>query len=136
MRINIRIIILASFVAILLIVLFARSCSNPPNKGEVVYNNQCASCHGTNGDGFRNLIPPLSDSTFLMGNQNSFACIVLNGLDSNILVGGNYYDNPMEGINLTPIQLTNLANYVYNRWGDPEKKFTLKEIENSIANCQ
>ena len=136
MKVNIRIYILSSFVLILLLALFIRSCSTPPNKGELVYQNKCASCHGANGEGFRNLIPPMNDSSFLMENQDDFACIVAYGLDKKINVNGIEFDQPMQGIaELNSIEIANVGNYIYERWSNGSKKFTPKEIESRIANC-
>lgn len=137
MKVNIRVIILSSFVLLLLTLMIIRSCSRPPKKGELVYKEKCASCHGVNGEGFRNLIPPLTDSVYLMEHSNDFACYVAYGLKKPITVNGIDFDQPMQGIvELNPIEIANVANYVYERWGDPNKKFTPQEVETRLANCE
>ena len=137
MNVNLRVVILASFVLILLSLMMFRTCTRPPQKGKVVYENHCASCHGVNGEGFRNLIPPLTDSNYLDTHVDNFACIVGYGLDAEITVNGVKYNQPMAGIEaLTPTQIANVANYVYGRWSTSKKKFTAKEIETLLANCQ
>jgi len=137
MKVNVRISILSAFVVTLLLVMFFRSCSTPPKKGELVYQQKCASCHGINGEGFRNLIPPLSDSTYLAEHIDDFACIVAYGLDEKITINKVDFDQPMSGIEeLNAIEIANVANYVYARWGNSSKKFTAKEVEKRIANCE
>ena len=137
MNVNLRVVILSSFVLILLVLMIFRSCSRPPQKGKVVYQNHCASCHGNEGEGFRNLIPPLTDSNYLDANQDNFACIVGYGMDQEVIVNGTSYTQPMAGIEqLTPTQIANVANYVYGRWSTTKKKFTPKEIETLLGNCQ
>ena len=137
MNVNTRVIILGSFVMILLVVMIFRSCSRPPLKGEAVYTNNCASCHGTNGEGFRNLIPPLTDAVYLKERMDEFACIVGYGLDEPVVVNGVTFTQPMAGIEaLNATQIANVANYVYGRWSGTDKKFTPKEIETALANCQ
>lgn len=137
MKINIRILILSAFVVTLLLVMFFRSCTTPPKKGELVYQQKCASCHGSNGEGFRNLIPPISDSTYLAEHKNDFACIVAFGLDKKILVHGVEFDQPMQGIEeLNAVEIANVGNYVYERWANSSKKFTPQEVEKRIANCE
>ncbi len=137
MNVNLRVVILSSFVLILLALMIFRSCSRPPQKGKVVYQNHCASCHGNEGEGFRNLIPPLTDSNYLDANQDNFACIVGYGMDQEVIVNGTSYTQPMAGIEqLTPTQIANVANYVYGRWSTTKKKFTPKEIETLLGNCQ
>ena len=137
MNVNLRVVILSSFVLILLFLMIFRSCSRPPQKGKVVYQNHCASCHGNEGEGFRNLIPPLTDSNYLDANQDNFACIVGYGMDQEVIINGTSYTQPMAGIEqLTPTQIANVANYVYGRWSTSKKKFTPKEIETLLGNCQ
>jgi len=137
MKVNIRIYILSAFVVTLLLVMFFRSCTSPPKKGELVYQQKCASCHGANGEGFRNLIPPMNDSTYLAKHQDDFACIVAFGLDKEITVNGVKFDQPMQGIvELNAIEIANVGNYVYERWGKSSKKFTPQEVEKRIANCE
>ncbi len=137
MKVNIRVIILSSFVLLLLSLMIIRSCTRPPKKGALIYKEKCASCHGMNGEGFRNLIPPLTDSLFLMQNADEFACYVAYGLKKPILVNGVEFEQPMQGIiELNPVEIANVANYVYEKWGDPNKKFTPQEIENRLANCE
>ena len=136
MNINLRIVILGGFVFVLLALMVFRSCSRPPKKGELVYQTNCASCHGANGEGFRNLIPPLTDSNYLDNHSADFACIVGYGLDEEITVNGVKFNQPMAGLeNLNTVEITNVANYVYERWSTSKKKFTSKEIEIALANC-
>jgi mono/diheme cytochrome c family protein len=114
-----------------------RSCKRPPQKGKLLYDTHCASCHGDNGEGFRNLIPPLTDPLYLKENMDEFACIVGYGIDKEIVVNGTRFSQPMAGIEaLNPTQIANVANYVYERWSDTDKKFTPKEIETALANCK
>ena len=138
MSVNLRIIILGSFVAILLGLLIFRSCERPPQKGKKLYAENCASCHGFQGEGFRNLIPPLNDSVFLQENKEEFACIIAYGLDKSITVNGTTYNSPMEGFaNLNAIEIANIANYVYANWGgEISEKFTSQDIEKTLLNCE
>ena len=137
MNINLRIVILGGFVFTLLVLMFFRSCSRPPQKGATIYKNNCASCHGMDGEGFRNLIPPLTDSNYLDTHETNFACIVGYGMDEEITIKGTKYNSPMAGLeNLNNVEIANVANYVYDRWSTTKKKFTPKEIENALANCE
>ena len=122
MNINLRVVILASFVGLLLVVMIFRSCTRPPQKGELVYKTHCASCHGNNGEGFRNLIPPLTDSNYLDSHTDDFACIVGYGLEGEIMVNGVKFNQPMAGIEaLNNVEIANVANYVLNV-GVPQKR--------------
>lgn len=137
MNVNIRVIILSSFVFLLLTLMIVRSCKRPPIKGQTLYENHCASCHGKEGEGFRNLFPPLTDSVYLKEHMDEFACIVGFGLDKPIVVNGVTFTQPMAGIEgLNPTQIANVGNYIYEKWSGTNKKFTPKEIETALANCQ
>ena len=45
-------------------------------KGLVLYRNQCASCHGPDGEGLADLAPPLLSSEFVSGNPNKLAALI------------------------------------------------------------
>lgn len=137
MNVNIRVAILGGFVFILLVTMFFRSCSKPPQKGAQVYEKKCADCHGANGEGFRNLIPPLNNADFLDQHTDDFACIVAYGIDDTIVVNGVTFHQPMAGIpELNEVEIANVANYVYEQWSTSKKKFSPKEVETRIANCE
>lgn len=136
MRIKTGIFILSGFVLFLFLLVSIRSCSLPPKKGLTVYTQYCASCHLDDGQGFRNLIPPLTDAIFLQDHIDEFICIVGYGVDEEFIINGVKFNLPMAGIEeLTPTQIANVANYVYGRWGGVDKKFTPKEVEIALANC-
>jgi mono/diheme cytochrome c family protein len=137
MNVNIRVIILSTFVVTLLLVLILRTCSAPPNKGELVYQNNCASCHGADGEGFNKLIPPLTDSAWLAQNSDRFACIIVEGINEEITINGQKFHQPMYGINqLNDVEIANVGNYIYKRWSDPNIKFNAKQIEKALMNCE
>lgn len=137
MNINMRVIILITFVVALIGVIMLRTCSAPPKKGKVVYQNYCASCHGEDGKGFRNLIPPLTDSNWLANHADEFACIVVYGIDSEIVINGTSYQQPMHGINaLNNVEIANVGNYIYHRWSSNDIKFTPEQIEKALLNCE
>lgn len=137
MNVNLRIAILGGFVVLLLVLMFFRSCSKPPQKGALVYKNKCADCHGANGEGFRNLIPPLNSADYLDQHIDDFACIVAYGISDTLTVNGVQFHQPMAGIpELNEVEIANVANYVYEQWSTSKNKFSPKEIEIRIANCE
>jgi mono/diheme cytochrome c family protein len=79
----------------------------------------------------------MTDANYLDANIDNFACIVGYGLDEEIMVNGQPFNQPMAGLeNLNTIEIANVANYVYERWSTSKKKFTPKEIEKALANCK
>ena len=87
------------------------------------------------GTGLAALIPPLAGSDYYRNNQNKIACIILNGQVDSIIVNGRLYNQKMEGIPMSEIQITNLINYINSAWGNNIKVKTLKEVEDDISLC-
>ncbi|MCX7767416.1 MAG: cytochrome c [Flavobacteriales bacterium] len=53
----------------------------PANKtGSQIYSDQCASCHGTKGEGLSRLVPPLNDPVRLAQLGDSLPCIIRYGV--------------------------------------------------------
>jgi mono/diheme cytochrome c family protein len=130
-----RLAIIGGIVAIIISLLVIRTCSAPTNKGQLVYEEHCANCHGNNGEGFA-MYPPLNNADYLLLNANSFACIVYYGLSDSIQVNGESYQVPMpSNTRLSETDLVNLANYVYEQFGNEEYQFNVKEIQMQLENC-
>ena len=130
-----RLAIIAGIVAIIISLLVVRTCSAPADKGQLVYTEHCASCHGNSGEGFA-MYPPLNNADYLIDHVNNFACIVYYGLSDSIEVNGEPYQVPMPGnTKLSETDLTNLANYVYQQFGNSQHQFNVKEIQMQLENC-
>lgn len=87
------------------------------------------------GTGLAALIPPLADSDYYRNNQERIACIILNGQADSIIVNGRLYNQKMEGIPMSEIQITNLINYINTAWDNNIKTKTLKEVKEDIQAC-
>lgn len=130
-----RLAVIAGIVAIIISLLVVRTCSAPEDKGQLVYEEHCANCHGDNGEGFA-MYPPLIGADYLINHANNFACIVYYGLNDSIKVNGELYQVPMPGnTKLSETDLTNLANYVYQQFGNGQYQFNVKEIQMQLENC-
>lgn len=124
-----------SIILSLLLVLFA--CQrNPWRDGEWIYQKNCASCHGENGQGLGELIPPLAGADFLEKNPGQLPCIVRNGLQDTIVVNGKTFVQPMAGVpHLSDIEITNLLNYVNHAWGNDYGVYKLEEVRGLLEKC-
>jgi hypothetical protein len=88
------------------------------------------------GDGLQGLIPPIANSDYLLKNYPSLPCIIKYGLNDTIVVNGIIYENPMEGIpHLTDIQISNLINYIRDKWYPKEKIITPESINAKTKEC-
>lgn len=102
-----------------------------------LYENLCADCHGFNGEGFKDLYPPLAGSDYMKKADLSIACIIRNGLDSPIEVNGKAYHQPMPAFKeLSEVEITNLVNYISNQWGNQRKFARPEEVKRVLAECK
>jgi mono/diheme cytochrome c family protein len=110
----------------LLALLALPSCfTNKQHQGERLYVQHCSGCHGEQGEGLGQLIPPLAGSDYLAQHSNQLACIVRYGLKGHIVVNGVDYNQLMLGVqdttthrDLSPAQVTNLLNFIEGHWGN------------------
>jgi len=89
-------------------------------KGLVLYRNYCASCHGPDGKGLKNLAPPLLNAEYVSGSPEKLAALMVYGLGGPIEVNGIAYEfaNSMPGIGnskeLSSEDIKDIGNYVRN----------------------
>lgn len=111
--------------------------------GAKVYEGYCASCHGTEGQGYGGLVPPLAGSDYLQQNQDKLACIILYGMEGPILVNGKVYNQPMAGIGfgelglpkLSPTQIQQLINFIQSNWGNEGAKINRQQVTDALKSC-
>jgi ubiquinol-cytochrome c reductase cytochrome b subunit len=63
--------------------------------GAKVFSNNCASCHGAQGQGMPGAFPPLAGNPVVTGDPHKVVGIVLNGLHGQISVAGQSYNGQM-----------------------------------------
>lgn len=112
-------------------------CSNSYfAQGERLYNTYCANCHGKDGNGLKNLYPPLNQSDYYKENSASVPCIILNGLEDEIEVNGKNFMMPMAGFsNLTDVDITNLINFINTSWDNDLPETSLVEVKKNLEAC-
>ena len=90
--------------------------------GAEIYNNFCASCHLSGGEGIKGVFPPLKDSDWLQEKRKESIHAVKFGLRGPIEVNGVAYDNLMPTLGLSNREIADVMNYINSSWGN-----TLKE---------
>ncbi len=125
-----------SFVSLLLIVGLSQSCERDAYiEGRALYNEYCANCHQEDGSGLAALYPPLTKSTFVDGDLTGLACMIKNGRQGQSTIDGIRYTQQMPPIEkLTPIAITNIANYISKEWGS-EHYTTLQSVRDELDGC-
>jgi mono/diheme cytochrome c family protein len=120
------------------LIIYTLFSTKGPHPGEVAYINHCASCHGNDGEGVGALIPPVKNSSFIQENPDQLACIIYHGIQGEIEVNGQIYDQPMLGLKgtITKMEVTNLINFLLQEWNGFEERQTPAEIEAYQQNCK
>jgi mono/diheme cytochrome c family protein len=136
MRINAQI---KGCLAIVLCTLFFTNCNHSKTDGVDLYRNKCLSCHGSQGQGLNNLIPPLAGSNWLVEPdlRSQLPCIIRHGMQGKILVNGKEYEGVMQAApSLNAVDITNLINYISNTWGNTAPPVSLQEVQEAINQCK
>lgn len=106
--------------------------------GQVIYEKNCQSCHGPNGEGGYsddqgNLVyPSLKEGDWYNRENFSVPCVVkhgkVNAQDSNLVMLG-YPD-------LSATDVANLMNFMNEKWYPNEALVTPQDIEKAWRNCK
>lgn len=130
--------------SMLIICIFLSACTEDEVKyqryyadGSQVYQVHCQNCHMKDGSGLANVIPPLTDSTFLRENRKDLACYIVYGLADTIVVNGITYQTPMPAEkHLAAIDIAKVLTYITNSFGNKQGIYDVKEVEKNINNCK
>jgi len=106
------------------------------SSGMGVYQTHCLNCHGAEGQGLAQLIPPLTDTVLLKKNKNSLPCIIKNGLINKITVSGKLYDGTMPPVALSPIEIAQVLTYVGNSFGNKLGLVNTDDVIAYVNNCK
>jgi cytochrome c oxidase cbb3-type subunit II len=96
--------------------------------GQILYTQNCASCHQANGEGLKGAFPPLKGSPVVLGSDlELFVNIIMLGYDARAefaVMNAVGTDN-----NLTPEEVTAIINHEKISWGNNSKTVTLEEVK-------
>lgn len=105
--------------------------------GRDLYITHCQNCHGTKGEGLGELAPPLTDTVYLKQNKNNIACIIKNGLEGPITVGGKVYDEKMpHEQGLADIDIAQLIVYITNSFGNKHGMYSTEQVAADLNSCK
>lgn len=89
----------------------------------------CQTCHQENGEGLPNLYPPLAGSEWLTGDAAMPIAIVLHGMQGEITVKGQKYNNVMAPwASLSDAQIAAILTYERSSWGNSAPAVTAEEV--------
>ncbi|MDB5135370.1 MAG: cytochrome c [Mucilaginibacter sp.] len=123
------------------------SCSHSSNKkvsaadlgksvaaGQLIYTQNCASCHQVDGGGVQHMNPPLNKTTYVLGDKTELIKIVLNGFNKNVDINGGTYSNVMASHDfLKDQEIADVLTYVRNSFGNKADAITVDEVKDVRA---
>lgn len=99
-------------------------------RGKTVYGNTCLACHQVNGSGVPGMNPPLKKTKYVLGDKKTLINIVLNGLDKEIVVNDETYNNVMPSFaSLSDKEIADVLTYVRNSFGNKAAKVTEADVK-------
>ncbi|WP_194766009.1 c-type cytochrome [Tamlana sp. I1] len=103
-------------------------------RGEEIYADFCVSCHLPNGEGVKNVYPPLAQSDYLMTQRAKSIHAIKFGLDDEIVVNGITYNGNMAAMGLSDDEVADVMNYITNQWGNTNSKIITEAEVSNIKN--
>lgn len=101
-------------------------------EGAKLYQAKCVACHQANGQGMPGAFPPLAQADYLAkATVKRFVKQVSGGspnLQGRLTVNGVKYTTPMAPMTQDAKELTALANFVLNSWGNSHGPVTETEV--------
>jgi mono/diheme cytochrome c family protein len=89
--------------------------------GEVVFKEQCVSCHQATGKGLAKQFPPLAGNSDLFLARDFPVRVLLHGLEGKIEVGGKPFNSVMPPFDhLSDEQIAAVLHYVRSAWGNAD----------------
>ncbi len=99
-------------------------------QGKRIYDTFCLNCHMEDGNGLGTMYPNITESP-LLRDHNALICLILQGTQSKVL----HTVTMPQHSQLTPAGMSNLINYMSDRWGD-KHIITLVETKLQMKKCQ
>ena len=97
--------------------------------GSNVFANNCAACHGADGQGQPGYFPELAGNSDLFLGENYPVQVVLHGLSGPITVNGQTYNGAMPALDhLSDDEIAAVVHYVRNAWGNDEQASTVEPV--------
>jgi mono/diheme cytochrome c family protein len=99
-------------------------------RGELIYKRICLSCHMADGGGVPHMNPPLTQTSYVLGDKSKIIYIVLHGMGDRVPIEDEYYSNNMAAhSDLTNQQIADVLTYVRNSFGNKANAVTVAEVQ-------
>lgn len=100
-------------------------------RGKIYYENVCALCHNSDGNGKPNQAPALAGSEWVTGNPEQLVRIPLAGLAGPITVKGENWNlaMPAMGAAMSDDDLAAVLTYMRQSWGNKASEITAEQVK-------
>ena len=97
--------------------------------GQIIYEQNCLTCHQANGSGVPNLNPPLKGTEWVLGDKTRLVNVLLKGLQGQD-IEGEPYDNAMPAHDfLDDQQIADVLTYIRSNFGNKASAITADEVK-------
>lgn len=88
-------------------------------KGRNLYATHCLACHGPDGMGSEDLIPPLANTPWVTGDKGKLIRTMLKGVSGEIEVNGKIFNQEMPAFaHLQDAELAEILTFIRNQFGN------------------
>ena len=102
--------------------------------GKKIYGQYCLACHMADGGGVPNMNPPLSKTSYVMGDKTRLIKVILNGLATGEEIDGETYTNVMPPHNfLKDQEIADVLTFVRNSFGNKAAAIKVAEVKATRA---
>lgn len=98
-------------------------------RGKLIYESSCITCHMEQGEGIEGTFPPLAKSDYLMADKKRAIRQLIKGVKGKMVVNGKTYNGEMAPQGLTDQQNADVMNYILNSWGNKAPMITVAEAK-------
>ena len=100
--------------------------------GKKLYLQICLGCHQEDGGGVPGMNPPLSQTSYVLGDKTELIKIILKGLSGKVKIEGKYYSNIMASqAYLKDDQIAAILTYVRSHFGNNASEVKASEVKNT-----
>ena len=97
--------------------------------GKQLFTQNCMPCHQKDGMGVSGMNPPLSRTSYVLGDKKQLIGIVLNGLSGGIEINGETYSNSMGSFTmLKDKEIALILSYVRSSFGNDAGPVSEQEV--------
>lgn len=102
--------------------------------GKKIYGQYCLVCHMADGAGVPNMNPPLTKTSYVLGDKTRLIKVILNGLATGEEIDGETYTNVMPPHNfLKDQEIADVLTFVRNSFGNKAGGISAAEVKTARA---